>query len=383
MTRSRFWIRILLWVALILAATALLLHFTGKNYIYKALYYNFADIDDNKIFIQREVEAGNQPQPWPIAKDFNKKPLPNALTQLLEETESVAFVVIQNDSIRAEKYWDGYGAASKSNSFSMAKSIVSTLIGIAIRDGYIKSIEQPVADFLPEFAEGDKRHITIKHLLMMSSGLNWDESYGNPLSITTEAYYGTDLQAAINRLQATEKPGKKFSYKSGDTVILSLLLKAATGKELSQFASERLWKRIGAEEDAEWSIDDVDGEEKSYCCFFSNARDFARLGKLYLQDGIWNGDTLLQDNYVKAAITPHGLPDDSGKPSNYYGYQWWIIPDLDGERVFYARGILGQYMIAVPGKNLLIVRLGKKKKEKVNNHYTDMVEITRQVMQQY
>ncbi|RYF88416.1 MAG: class C beta-lactamase-related serine hydrolase, partial [Chitinophagaceae bacterium] len=339
------------------------------------------DIDDNLIFVQREIDAPDKPDAWAVST--KKQALPPELRNVLEETESVAFLVIKDDTIRAEEYWDKYGPDSKSNSFSMAKSIVSTLIGIAIKDGYIKSIEQPVANFLPEFKEGDKKFITIKHLLMMSSGLNWDESYGNPLSVTTEGYYGDNLKKAISKLEAVEKPGQEFSYKSGDTQVLAFVLEAATGKKLSDFASERFWKRVGAAHDAEWSIDHENGDEKAFCCFFSNARDFARLGKLYLQNGVWNGDTLLPASYVKAATTPHGLPYGSGKQSDFYGYQWWIIPEFNGHKVFYARGILGQYMVAVPDKNLIIVRLGKNKKEKVNNHYKDMLEITEQVLKNY
>ena len=383
MTRPRFWIRVLVWLAIILAVAALFLHFTGKNYVYRALYYNFADIDDNKIFIQRDVKAAKNPVSWPAGTNYNAVTLQPGLIQELEETKSVAFLVIKDDSVRAEKYWDGYGAESVSNSFSMAKSIVSTLIGIAITDGYIKSINQPVSDFLPEFKEAGKSKITIRHLLMMSSGLNWDESYGNPFSITTEAYYGTNLQAAISRLEATEEPGKKFSYKSGDTQILGFVLEAATGKKMSDYATERFWQRIGAKQDAGWSIDHLNGHEKAYCCFFSNARDFARLGKLYLNNGVWNGDTLLSAGYIKTAITPHGLPDATGKPTNYYGLQWWIIPEFNGHKVYYARGILGQYMIVVPDKNLIIVRLGKKKKDKIGNHYADMLKITEEVLKTF
>jgi CubicO group peptidase (beta-lactamase class C family) len=292
-------------------------------------------------------------------------------------------VVIQNDSIRHEAYWDGYGPESRSNSFSVAKSIVSTLVGIALKDGLIRSIDQPVGDFLPEFKEGEKQKITIRHLLMMSSGLNWEESYSNPLSMTTEAYYGHDLRKLIGRLEVAEAPGKRWQYLSGDTQVLSFVLEAATGKSLSDYASERLWKRVGAEQDAEWSIDREDGVEKAYCCVFSNARDFARLGQLYLNQGVWKGDTILSAAYVKQATTPHGLPDVEGKPSNWYGLQWWILPAETGVKGYYARGILGQYVIVVPEKKLVMVRLGKKRGEKIGNHFEELIELTRTVAAQY
>src|SRR5690606_33587242 len=135
-----------------------------------------------------------------------------------------------------EQYWDGYSEESLSNSFSVAKSIVSILVGIALQEGALQSIDQPVGDYLPEFKEGAKANITIKHLLWMSSGLNWDESYGNPLSVTTEAYYGSDLKKVVRRLEAVEKPGQQFEYKSGDTQVLGFVLEAATGKSLADYA---------------------------------------------------------------------------------------------------------------------------------------------------
>lgn len=268
-----------------------------------------------------------------------------------------------------EQYWDGYSDASLSNSFSMAKSIVSMLVGVAIKEGKISSVEQPVGDFLPSFREGAKARIKLKHLLWMSSGLNWDESYSNPFSVTTEAYYGSDLKKVIRRLEAVAAPGQAFDYKSGDTQVLAMVLEAATGKKLSAYAEEKLWKSIGAAHDAEWSIDKPGGIEKAYCCFFSNARDFARLGKLYLHQGVWQGDTLVPPAYVQASLRPSGLVKASDKSKvDFYGYQWWLLPQYKGQDVFYARGILGQYIIVVPEKELVIVRLGKQRGERLGSH---------------
>lgn len=235
-------------------------------------------------------------------------------------------------------------------------------------------MEQPVGDFLPHFRKGDRAKIKIKHLLWMSSGLNWDESYANPFSMTTEAYYGTNLKKIINRLEAVEEPGQRWIYKSGDSQILGFLVKEATGKNLSEYASEKIWKPLGAEHDAEWSLDRPHGMEKAYCCFFSNARDFARLGKLYLHHGIWNGDTIVPPAYVQASLTPNGLINsDDGKKVDFYGYQWWLIPNYKGQDIFYARGILGQYIIVLPEKNIIIVRLGKQRAEREGEHPGDVM----------
>lgn len=358
---------------LLLGVFAAWIHVADKNYVYRAIYYNLADIDDNTIFEQRQVEAPQTAQPWPMAANYNKLKPTKELERLHKELSSVAFLIIKNDSILYEQYWDGYSAESLSNSFSMAKSIVSMLIGVAIKEGDIKSVEQPVGDFLPEFREGGKAKVKIKHLLWMSSGLNWDESYINPFSMTTESYYGTDLKKVIDRLEAVEEPGRQFTYKSGDTQVLAFVLEAATGKSLSELASEKLWKPLGAVHDAEWSVDKPDGVEKAYCCFFSNARDFARIGKLYLHNGVWNGDTIVPPSYVQASLTPNSLPKKAdGKKVDFYGYHWWLIPNYKGQDIFYARGILGQYIIVIPEKDLIIVRLGKERSEVVENHPTDV-----------
>lgn len=352
------------------------LHMSDKNYVYKALLYNFADIDDHLNFEQRKVEAPAVPQPWPHAKVYNKVQMPEKLARLHQELETVAFLVVKQDSILFEQYWDGYSSDSLSNSFSIAKSLVSALIGIAIREGDIKSVDQPVADFLPSFREGGKVKITIRHLLMMSSGLNWDESYSNPLSMTTEAYYGTDLSKLIKRLDAVEEPGTTYSYKSGDTQVLAFVLQEATGKTLSAYAEEKLWKPLGAEKNAEWSVDYPEGIEKAYCCFFSNARDLARFGSLYLKNGVWYGDTIIDPAFVKASVTPHNLPTaDKAERSNFYGYQWWVLPEYKGQNIFYARGILGQYIIIIPEKEVVIVRLGEKRGQRKGHHPSEVMKM--------
>ncbi|KAA9333817.1 serine hydrolase domain-containing protein [Adhaeribacter soli] len=359
----------------LLGASAATLYITGKNYVYRALYYNFAGIDDNRIFEERILPA-RAPQPWPVSRLYNRQPLPAAFASKQEQLKAVAFLVIHRDSLLLEKYWNGYGPESLSNSFSVAKSVVSMLVGVALKDGKIKSIDQPVGDFLPEFKQGRKSKITLRHLLAMSSGLNWDESYSNPLSMTTEAYYGNDLKSLIHRQEVETEPGKEFFYKSGNTQVLALVLQAATGQSISAYAANRLWKPLGAEHAAEWSLDKKDGVEKAYCCLYSNARDFARLGQLYLKNGIWKGDTLVPPAYVKASLTPTHLPDKlSGAKGDFYGLHWWLIPDYKGLEIFYARGILGQYIIMVPEKELVIVRLGEKRGEKKGMHLQDVYDL--------
>lgn len=369
--------KVLNYIGLILLTAFILFNswlvLTGKEYFYKALIFNFADIDDYKIFPERKIAKSSSPQPWSISKAYNKQPLSDSLQKNLSELETVALLMIRNDSIVYEKYWGIYGKNSFSNSFSVAKSYISTLVGMALQEGKIKSIDQPVGDFLPEFNEGDKKKITIRHLLMMSSGLSWEEGYASPFSPTTEAYYGTDLSALIYALEPIEEPGKIFRYKSGDTQLLSFVLEKATGQKVSDYAHQKLWEPLGCENDALWSLDKKDGYEKAYCCINSNARDFARLGKLYLDSGRWNGQQLVPEEYVLASIRPSNLPDGdlNMKNTDFYGYQWWTIPEYKGHFIFYARGILGQYIIVIPDQKTIIVRLGKKRGQQIGKHYKE------------
>ena len=288
---------ILYFILIVLVVFNLYILISSKTYIYKALVYNFVDIDDNDLFSQRKIMAGEGVE-WPFHQLYQKKTMPTYLNDSLEKYKSVAFVIIKNDSLYFEKYWESYSDSSISNSFSMAKSVVGILTGIAIDEGKIKSIDEPVADFIPEFKDGAKEKITIRHLLMMSSGLDWDESYASLFSPTTEAYYGTDLRKLVVNQQVLIPPGQKFIYQSGNTQLLGIVLEKATGKSLSEYASEKLWKPLHAMHTAEWSLDKENGREKSYCCFYSNARDFARFGSLYLHDGKMFGRQIVSAYYV-------------------------------------------------------------------------------------
>lgn len=344
---------------------------TGRTYLFKAVWYNFADIDDYKVFENNTVVTG-QPQSWNISADYNKATVPASLQQLLDQLSSVALVVIRNDSLLYEQYWQGYSDSSLSASFSVAKSITSLLTGAALKEGAIKSVEEPVGNYIPEFKEGEKAKVRIVDLLTMSSGSDWDESYANPLSVTTELYYGSDVYKTATEVKIVAPPGTKHVYKSGDTQLLGLILEKATGKSLSVYAAEKLWKPLGARHPALWSVDQADGHEKAYCCFNSNARDFARIGQLMLDSGRWKGSEIIPMDYYQHSVKPCLLPDGYGNACDYYGYQWWIVPRSDG--IFYARGILGQYIIVIPEKRMVIVRLGKKRSSRPVNGAPEEVD---------
>jgi CubicO group peptidase (beta-lactamase class C family) len=351
--------RFFLYTILILIAVFTIYAFaSGRTYLFKAVWYNFADIDDYEKFTNNTVTTDIH-QPWHTSTAYNSVKMPDSLHKMLQELSTVAVLAIKNDSLYFEQYNEGYNDSSWSGSFSVAKSITSLLIGAAIKEGKIGSVQDLVGKYLPEFTTGNKATVKIIDLLTMSSGSDWDESYSNPLSVTTQAYYGSDIYTTATGVNILHTPGTLHSYKSGDTQLLGLIVEKATGKSLSAYAAEKLWHPLGAEHPALWSTDHTGGHEKAYCCFNSNARDFARLGQLMLDSGRWKGNEVITPDYSQASIKPCMIKDETGKPCDYYGYQWWIVPNqLD---IFYARGILGQYIIVIPSKKLVLVRLGKKR----------------------
>jgi CubicO group peptidase (beta-lactamase class C family) len=336
---------------------------SGKSWLYKAVSVTYLNghtssyIDDYIHFPSNTIKDGDH-QEWLVSKEYNKAQLPEFIKPINDKLGTVAYMVIKNDSIIFEEYWNGYSADSSSNSFSMAKSWISTLVGIAIKEGKIESINQRACVFLPEFCEGDNSKITIKHLLTMSSGLDWDEDYHDPLGQTAEAYFAPNLKEQMMRLKAVETPGEIFKYHSSCSQLLAFIVESATGKSVNEYTSEKLWKPMGAKHPALWNTDTKRGDEKAFCCINSNARDFARLGKLYLNQGNWNGTQLLDSNYVKEATSVANLLDEDGNKNVNYGYQFWIA-NRKGLDVYYTRGLWGQYVICIPEKDMIIVRLGR------------------------
>lgn len=349
------------------------IHFLNKDYYYRTLWYNLPGIFDEDIFYSRTIQKSDRAIEWPKASTYNSYNLSTPLIDTLTKYETISVLFIQHDSIRIEKYWNGATDTTRSNSFSVAKSFVGALIGRAIRLGYIKSIDQPAGDFLKEYAAGEKKSITIRHLLTMSSGLDWNEAYSSLWSQTTEAYYGTEIEKQMLALASRQKPGIYFEYQSCDTELLALILVKATGMPLSEFFEKELWQPLGSIANASWSLDHKNGVEKAYCCLYSNPKDFARLASLYLHKGNWQGNQLIDSTFIQQSVTPTRLVDMRTKEAtDFYGFQWWVIPDYKGISAYYMRGILGQYVIAIPSMDMVIVRLGHKRGVKINNHYSEV-----------
>jgi CubicO group peptidase (beta-lactamase class C family) len=249
----------------------------------------------------------------------------------------------------------------------MAKSMVSAMLGKAIMQGKIKSLDQKVSDFYPEFGDGLASKLTVGDLSSMASGMDWDESYYSPFSITTRAYFYDDLEDMMLGVKINSEPGISYKYLSGNTELLGMVITKATGTTLSDYLSDNFWKPLSCENEAFWQIDNVaNGMEKAYCCVASNARDFARFGKLYKDQGNWYGQQILDSAFIARSVTPRF----SASPQ--YGYGWWLLQNYKGKNFFMMRGHLGQYVIVEPEDNIIIVRLGRlsAKKEGGSNPFS-------------
>lgn len=356
----RFLKKFFKWFAIVLVSIIILMYIFDVDYLLRAVRtiyfrgYTTAFLEDYTHFPNREIKKGTA-QPWNIAEDYNSIETTPTLVKTHKELQTIAYLIIKNDSIWHESYFDGFNKDSKTNSFSMAKSVVTAALGKAIMQGKIKSLDQKVTDFFPELKGKFSKEVTVGDLSSMASGLSWDEKYYSPLSIVTRAYFDDDLKKVILGLEINEKPGQSFSYLSGATQLLAMCIEKATGEYVSDFVSKNFWQPMGAENEALWQLDhEPDGIEKAYCCIASNARDFARFGKLYKQNGKWNGEQILDSTFVKKCITPRF------ESSPQYGYGWWMH-NINGKELFYMRGHLGQFVIVIPEDDLIIVRLGHLK----------------------
>jgi len=349
--------KILKWTLIVLGVLILLIYIFNIDYIFKGvrtIYFtghNTAFISDYEYFDNKEIRSAN-PQPWALHKQYNTIDESDKLEELNYERKTKSFLVIKNDSILFEKYYDGHKQTDISNSFSVAKSIVTSMMGKAIMEGKIKSLNQPVSDFFEEYKDGIASELTVGDLASMSSGMKWNEKYYSVINITSESYFTDDLRSVILRQEIENKPGQAFRYSSGDTQLLAMVIEKATGTSLSDYLSQKFWSPMGAETIALWQIDSKEsGMEKAYCCIAATARDFARFGKLYIDKGKWGDTEILDPSFVELSLNP--VFDDSP----FYGYGWWLY-EYEGKKVFTMNGHQGQFIISFPDENIIIVRQG-------------------------
>ena len=366
---------------LLLTAAALLLTLAAylclPHYVRQALIHLMPVIDDLETFHRDTVRHDPaHVRLWPHAAAYNHSRLSTADEAYLDSLHTVAFLVVSRDSLLFESYRDGWNDTLTSNLYSATKTIVGLLTGIALDEGKIHSLDDPVSRYLPAYTRGRQADVTLRHLLTMSGGMAWDEAYASLFSVTTHGYYGDDLYDLVTQLDVTEAPGVQFSYRSGETQLLAFALEAATGQTLSKYAEEKLWKPMQAERDAYWLLDKAGGDEKAFCCFHTTARDAARFGRLLLRHGNWDGRQLVSTSYMDELMRPASyLKDQWGRDSlSYYGLQTWLFP-YRGEVLPCMRGMLGQYIFAIPSREAIVVRLGRKRHDVYEGPFT--VDMTR------
>lgn len=301
-------------------------------------------------------------------KTFNSSGV--SLNEFVKLHRTLSFVIIRNDSILYKYYAKTLGEETRVASFSISKAYVAMLIGIAINDRLIKSPDQSITDFIPEWKnKSGYQLITIKNLLKHTSGLKFTTNPINPLSDQSQFYYTEGLRKLILNAQIEESPGLHFNYQSENTSLLGLILERVSGKTLSVYLEEKLWKRIGTEAPAYWSTDSDASTaiEKSFCCLNARTLDFAKFARLLLNNGNWEGNQIVPANWIKDAT--HRTTEDGSKIT--YGYGMGLGPKEYGS--FYPIGLYGQFLYIYPKKNLIIVRFGNTAVPYVSDYWKEVM----------
>lgn len=348
-----------------------------------------------EIFYFAETEAD------PLADyTYTRGPAPELPLRdyLRQRTTTTAFLVIRNDTILFEEYFDDRQVDDVSLLFSVSKSVTSLLVGIAFDDGLFESLDDPITKYVPEIKVDDPRwaELTLRQLLNMRSGLDFNENSNSPFSGIAKLYYGKNQVKALNSFGFATDPGSEHEYQSSSTALLGLAVENVTGKKLGAYLNERVWQPMGAEYAGSWSLDRKDGNSKAYCCLATTARDLAKIGRLYLNGGVWEGQRIVSEDWIRRAVTPE-LDNDA------YQFHWYSVSSVAASRgeeyrypdslaavagagelhldyfyvdevgneanewhihfatdEYYALGIMSQLMFLDPKTNTIVVRLGKK-----------------------
>lgn len=326
----------------------------------RALVHNLPGLDDHGVFASRTIERGEHAS---RLRTLSRTPafladlrVPDGaggsarLDAFLEDTRTAAFLVLHEDRVVYERYAPDHDATSMLNSFSIAKAIVGTLAGIALAEGRIASLDDPVTRYRPEFSGTPYGAVTLRQLLTMTSGVV--EASGL-LPGNARFYYGDDLHALAAREVARAPSAQRWHYSNADVQMLGFVIESATGLPLSRYLAEKLWKPLGMESPALWSLDREGGAEKAFCCVRARARDFARFGLLYLNGGRWQGRDVVQAAWAARKV----LAGESTATGDVHRHLWWTPPGGDGD--FYAYGHNGQYLYVNPAARTVVVKFSQ------------------------
>ncbi len=344
-----------------------------------------AAITDYRHFQNMPIARAPEASPLPLAEGARVQ-LPHfqgePFDAVMARTGTVAIVVVKNGKVLLERYYNGYQRESMVGSFSVAKSLVSALVGIAVDDGQIASIDDQITRYMPELAHSDRRFakVTIRNLLEMRSGIRFVDGEGSPWGDAARFYLTSDLTTKIHALTIERAPDEQYHYSSGDTQLLGAIVQRATGKPLPRYLQEKIWQPMGAAYDASWSMDSIEHKQpKAFCCINARALDLARFGQLYLNHGQLNGHQIVPAEWIRqsthvrehagaTAASRWNLEAPHSRNAAYYTWQWRLAPVPDGAselgvkpgRDFYAEGHRGQFIYVAPAENMVIVRLGQR-----------------------
>lgn len=298
----------------------------------------------------RDIQPAGTPRPLPPGSPLA---LPVDIDAYMAGQRSAALLILHKGQLRLERYGLDFDAQGRWTSFSVAKSFTSTLVGAALRDGHIKSMDDKVSDYIPQMKDSAYDDVSISQLLTMTSGVRWNEDYDDPASDVArfnnhQPEPGVPaIVSYLRQLPREAPPGQRWLYSTGETNLVGILISQATGKPLSQYLQEKVWGPVGMEQQATWILSKT-GEEISGCCIQASARDYARFGQFILEGAQVNGQSILPDGWLQQAGTRQA---DIGQPGRGYGYQWWTYDDGS----FAARGIFGQGIFIDPRRQLVIV----------------------------
>jgi len=416
-------------------ALMLLLNLTCSCTIFRSIRYWTPDIDEFNAFPQAIIQSGEEKFQFPVVLDSIivyrrvKDPVNDtiwvSIDKFLYRSSTTAYLIIRNDTIVFEQYYRGYDRSKISTFFSVTKSVTSLLVGIAIDEGYIKSIQDSVIHYIPEFKKGDPRFkkLTIEHLLNMQAGLHFNENYSNPFNHMAQLFYGRNSLGSLKKLKFEHNPGERYEYNSATTAILGIVLERAVKRPYAEYLEEKVWKPLGMEYDASLSLDDKKHRvAKSYQGLSATAIDLAKIGRLYLNGGNWNGKQIVSKEWVERSITPNIEEGHIGIKYRGYQYQWysdgrtvrdstgayrfndsisalrfaeesagkyykiwkreredksgrdWIVVNYPPQ--FYAFGVMGQVLYIDPEKKIIMVRLGEASYQAYNNVVNLMMALT-------
>lgn len=325
---------------------------------------NFRSMDT--MFQTAPVRRGQsthrlEADPRDLPAGYEYKGMTKDVSRFLKDTWTTGLIVLSDGKVAHESYFLGNTAESKVISWSVAKSFISALVGIAVAEGRIADIRQPVSDYVPALKGSGYEGVSIKDVMQMSSGIQFSEDYDAFLSdinrLGRAIALGSPLNDFVSSLKRERKPGTFHHYVSMDTQILGMVLRAATGETLASYLESRIWKPLGMESDAYWLVDG-EGMELAFGGLNAVLRDYARLGQLYLNDGAWQGQQLVPAAWVRGSVTPDAPHLQPGNPASSwvlgYGYQWWIPQRPDGD--YLAIGVYGQFVYVDPKRQIVIAK---------------------------